>query len=108
MAVIAGGLTHPVLGAGIAGVTAIALTWQRGSAVLAAGSVLALAAAAGYTVVRQWRNDFPPDFGWPQFFEPSHWLAWTALALLGADLVVGALRGRAAGRSVDNSPNSQG
>ena len=65
---------------------------------IALGAPLALAAAAGYVVVQQYRYDYPPDLDWPGHFQRINNLAWLAVILLLADVVVEALRRRAAAR----------
>ncbi len=57
-------------------------------------------------MVQQYRYDYPPDLDWPGHFQRINNLAWLAVILLLADVVVEALRRRArgAGRTVNPSP----
>jgi hypothetical protein len=90
-------VVHPLFGLGVAAVTALALRLRRGRLVgLAAPAVLV--ATALFTVVKQWRNGYPPDFGWADFFRPAHYLAWGALWLALVLLLTDRLR-----RSTDKS-----
>jgi hypothetical protein len=90
-------VVHPLFGLGIAVATVAALRLPRGRVVGLGGPVL-VGAAAAFTVVKQWRNGYPPDFGWADFFRPAHYLAWGALWLLAVALLTDALR-----RSTDKS-----
>jgi hypothetical protein len=90
-------VVHPLFGLGVAAVTTLALRLRRGRLVgLAAPAVLV--ATALFTVVKQWRNGYPPDFGWADFFRPAHYLAWGALWLALVLLLTDRLR-----RSTDKS-----
>jgi hypothetical protein len=97
--VTAGLVDRPLVGAGIALVTAAALLLRRGPGLLAAGGVASLAGAAAFTVAKQWRNHYPADFGWPGFFAPAHHLALAGLLLMLASVAVGATRRRAGRRA---------
>jgi hypothetical protein len=88
----------PAVGAGVALVTLLALLLPRGPRLLAFGGIASLAAAAAFTVVKQWRNSYPPDFGWAGFFAPAHHLAYVGLLLMLASVAAGATRRRAARR----------
>jgi len=49
----------------------------------------AVAVAAGYVLARQaWKGGLEPNFEWPSYFGVSHVLAWVAILLLSADVVV--------------------
>lgn len=52
----------------------------------------ALGLAAAYVVAKQWRNDYPLDFDWPQHFEAVHSLGMFAYALLGVECTIEVLR----------------
>jgi hypothetical protein len=43
-------------------------------------------------VAKQWRNDYPLDFDWPQHFEAVHSLGMFAYALLGVECTIEVLR----------------
>jgi hypothetical protein len=89
-------VVHPVAGVALAVATALGLVLRRGPGVLATAAVVSLGGAALFTLAKQWRNHYPPDFGWPSFFTAAHDLAWVALALTAASVVAGAARRRAA------------
>jgi hypothetical protein len=94
---LAAGLTvHPLLGLAAAAVTAAALQLPGGRLV-GLGAPAMLLAAAAFTIERQWRDRYPPDFGWADFFGPANQLAWAALWLLVIALVTSRLRRREAG-----------
>jgi arabinofuranan 3-O-arabinosyltransferase len=86
-------VVHPLIGVATAAATVIALRWRYGRIAGAAAAGL-VAAAGSYTAAKQWRNDFPADFGWTDFFHPAHFLAWSGLALLVVLLVSDAVRRR--------------
>jgi hypothetical protein len=90
---------QPVVGAGIAVVTLLSLLVPRGPRLLAAAGVVSLGGAAAFTIAKQWRNSYPPDFGWAGFFSPAHDLALAALLLMLASVAAGATRRRAARRA---------
>jgi hypothetical protein len=96
--VVGGVLAHPFTGIGVAVATAAGLVLARGPGVLAGAAVTSLVLAAAFTIAKQVRNDYPPDFGWPDFFRPAHHLAWLALLLVAASVVSGAVRRRASPR----------
>jgi arabinofuranan 3-O-arabinosyltransferase len=97
--VVAAALVHPLTGVGIGAATVVGLVIGRGPGVLALGSITGLGLAASFTIAKQWRNDYPPDFGGPGFFGPAHHLAWIGLLLLAASVLSGELRRRAARRA---------
>jgi len=65
---------------------------------LTLGAPLALGAAALYVVVQQYRYDYVADLDWPGRFTSVNNLAWLAVVLLLADVVVELVRRRAASR----------
>ena len=62
------------------------------------GAPLALGVAALYVVVQQYRYDYVADLDWPGRFTWINNLAWLAVVLLLADVVVEVLRRRATWR----------
>ena len=91
-------VASPLVGGLTLGATVAALRLRRhGRAVLTVGATGAFALAAAYVLARQvWRGGPPPDFEWPTFFQPAHVLAWVAVSLLAADVVVEIARRRPA------------
>ncbi len=71
---------------------AAALRWPHARAVLTVGSVVAFAIAAAYVIVQQSRHGYPTISSWPSRFEDIGDLAWLAVLLLGADVVVQRIR----------------
>src|SRR5262245_45678306 len=59
------------------------------------GAPLALAACALYVIVQQHRYGYPSDLDWPPQFTRINEIAWLAVILLLADVVVEWLRRRA-------------
>ena len=88
-------LAQPRIGLALAAATAIGLLVRRGPGLLACGALTSVGAAAAYTIGKQWRNDFPPDFGWPSFFSAAHHLAWVGVLLMVASVVADRVRRRA-------------
>ncbi len=88
VAVVAGAVSRPWVGLVVGLATAAALRWPRARVLLTIGSVAAFALAAGYVVVQQARNGYPTIASWPSRFEDVADLAWLAVLLLGADVVV--------------------
>lgn len=95
----------PIVGLLLAVVLAVAVAVPRGQLVLRLLSVAALAAAGGFIVLKQFRNDYVTDFSWVARFETTHsWGLVAALALLGS-IVVDGLRAR---RAAAGSPTDTG
>jgi len=94
--VLAGVLVDPLVGAGIAAALALGLLLRRGPGILAIAAITSLGMASSFTIAKQLRNHYPPDFGWPGFFRPAHVLAWIGLLLIVASVAAGAARRRAA------------
>ncbi len=95
-ALISGGLTaivsRPVTGliVGVATFAAGRLRWGR--VILRGGAIAALVVLIGYAVVEQHRYRYLPTINWPANMSAANDIAWLAVCLLGADVVVGALR----------------
>ena len=53
-----------------------------------------------YAVVQQMRYRYYPSIDWPADLSSANDLAWAGLALVGSDLVAGAVYARAAMRDV--------
>jgi len=77
---------------------ALVLCVPRMRFLIALGAPLMLAVAAGYVVVQQYRYDYVADLDWPGRFEKINNIAWLAVILLLADVVVEFLRRRVAAR----------
>ena len=84
-----------VLGAVLGLLTFVAARVSWGQVVLRATSIGMFAAAAGFIVLKQYRNDYVVDFNWVGRFETAH--AWALLAVfaLVASVVLDGLRSRA-------------
>lgn len=89
-------LVRPAVGVVVAVLSLLALLWRPGRLALTAGAVGLVAASGAYVVLKQHRNGYPPDFGWPSFFELAHTWASIAIVLLVADVAVGWARRRMA------------
>ncbi|MDH3707476.1 MAG: hypothetical protein OES57_15520, partial [Acidimicrobiia bacterium] len=63
--------------------------WARRLPAMAASAALII--AGGYITIEQYRNRYPPDFGWPQFFDAVHVVGVIVVLLLAADVVAGLL-----------------
>jgi hypothetical protein len=107
---IAGGLVAwllagPAVGAVVAVLAAVGVGVRRGQPVIRVVLLCAWAAAAGFVILKQTRNDYLVDFNWMNQFETTH--AWTLLAvlLLVLDPVVVVVRGRFS-RGGDDTPRT--
>ncbi len=58
------------------------------------GAPLALALCAVYVIVQQHRYHYPADLDWPPQFTQLNEIAWLAVVLLFADVVIERVRGR--------------
>ena len=93
-AVVSGALIGPVAGVLVGALVLVAVYRPRWRAVLAIGAPAALALAALYIFVQQWRHRYPAVFEWPTFFDRVHVLGWLAIAFLAADALVEVVRDR--------------
>ena len=89
-----GALVRWWVGPLVALLTLAALQWRWGRAGLTGGAVGLVVMSGAYVVLRQLRNGYPPDFGWPTFFEAAHVWSLIAIVLLVADVGVGWARRR--------------
>ena len=94
VALVAGFASRPWVGIVVGIATLAALLAPRARALLSIGSVVALIAAGGYVVVQQARHGYPTVSSWPSQFDAVADVAWLAVWLLGADVVVQWLRDR--------------
>jgi hypothetical protein len=94
IALAAGLASRPWIGVVVGVATLAALLVPRARVLLAAGSVVALVAAAGYVVVQQARHGYPTISSWPSQFDAVADVAWLAVWLLAADVLVRLVRGR--------------
>ena len=78
----------PIAGAVVAVATLAALHWRRARPITVLGPAATMALSGLYTMVSQFRHDLPPGFGWPQYFEKVHQVAYVGIALLAVELVV--------------------
>ena len=87
----------------LAGVlTAVVLFRPRTRALLALGVPAALALAALYVTVQQYRHRYAPDFFWLTHFDRVQEIAWLAVILLACDALVEVVRTRSRAREVAN------
>ncbi|HWE55434.1 MAG TPA: alpha-(1-_3)-arabinofuranosyltransferase family protein [Acidimicrobiales bacterium] len=92
--IVASMVSRPVIGAAAGLFTLIGLRWRWGRLVTRTAAVAVLFGLAGYSVVQQVRYHYWPSIDWPGDLSSANDLAWMGLALLGADLVAGAVYAR--------------
>ncbi|MFM7068115.1 MAG: hypothetical protein ACKOYM_01525, partial [Actinomycetes bacterium] len=91
----AAGLFMPWWGAiVVAVVTGVALGARRGQALLRLVALAVLAAAMAFIVAKQFRNNYPVDFEWMNFFGVTHVPTLVGVALVVVDPLVELLRQR--------------
>jgi arabinofuranan 3-O-arabinosyltransferase len=71
---------------------AVVVRWPRARLLITVGAPLALAACALYVIVQQHRYGYPSDLDWPPQFTRINEVAWLAVVLLLADVVVERIR----------------
>ena len=71
---------------------AVVVRFPRLRFLITLGAPLALGLCAVYVIVQQHRHDYPSDLDWPGYFTRINNVAWLAVILLLADVVVEALR----------------
>ena len=77
----------------VAAVLVAVVAWfPRWRFLISIGAPVALGACALYVIVQQHRHDYPSDLDWPGSFTRINNLAWLAVILLLADVVVERLR----------------
>jgi uncharacterized membrane protein len=74
---------------------AVVAWWPRARVLITLGAPLALGACALYVIVQQHRYGYPSDLDWPPQFTRINEIAWLAVILLLADVVVERVRRRA-------------
>jgi hypothetical protein len=89
---VAAVLITPGAGLVVAAVVAVSGLWRRGRILLATGAVVLLAGAGASELASQLHHHFPLVLEWPQHFEGAGHVAWVAVALLAADVVIDRLR----------------
>ncbi len=87
------------VGVVVAVLVAAVAWWPRARFLVSLGAPSALAVAALYVIVQQHRYDYVADLDWPARFTRVNDLAWLAVLLLVADVVIEALRRRATARA---------
>lgn len=97
-------VSRPAIGAvcGAAVLLGCRLTWGRAATRLSA--LAALLALPAYVADQQAVHRYLPTIDWPAALASANDLAWLGICLLGADLVSGAARARAAGRGGGGDP----
>jgi hypothetical protein len=93
--VVVAAVATPPTGALVGAAALVTLLRRRARALTTVGAAVAVAGAGLYTVALQLARSYPAVSEWPGFFRVSHNLAWIAVALLAADVVVGLARERA-------------
>jgi arabinofuranan 3-O-arabinosyltransferase len=89
---LAAAVFRPLAGILIGAAVAAVLLVRRARVLLAVPAVGLMVATGLYFVIEQHRHAYPPEFEWPTFFSLGSVLAWLALLLLLADVVVEAVR----------------
>ena len=93
-AFLAGAVSRPVIGV-VAGIAVAAGCWWRwGRPVGRVAAVGALVLVGVYAVAQQHRYHYLPTIDWPGDLSSANDIAWMGVTLLGADVVVGAMRSR--------------
>jgi arabinofuranan 3-O-arabinosyltransferase len=88
-------VTRPAIGIGAAVAAVIASRWSVGRTLCRLGAIGMLIALPIYAVVQQTHYHYWPTIDWPADLSSANDIAWIALALLGSDLVAGAVTSRA-------------
>jgi hypothetical protein len=91
---VAGAVSRPLIGLAAGAAVVAGSRWEWGRLAVRAASVAVLVSAGVYVLVQQDLHRYLPDINWPANLSLANDLAWMALALLGADVVVGLLRSR--------------
>ncbi|MET0804314.1 MAG: hypothetical protein ABW009_10485, partial [Acidimicrobiales bacterium] len=87
-------LATPLVALASALAMTVSLRWRWGSLTVRLGAVLVVLGASLYIFGKQLTDNLPPDFGWPQNFDVSHWVTMGAVLALGVDAVAELVRNR--------------
>ena len=90
----AAAVSRPATGIAAGVVAVIAGRWPGGRVAARLGALVALFGLPVYSVVQQAAHHYLPSIDWPASFSSANDLAWLGLALLGSDLVAGAVYAR--------------
>ena len=107
---ITGFVITPLAGVFVGALTALAFVLQRGRALLRLGAVACLLISAAYVVELQWHYTLPLNGSWPATFSKVATIAWLAVGLLAADVVVEMVqrrRGKQGGRALTSGSRRQ-
>ena len=91
---LAAAVSAPWWGAAVAAVVVAGCLVRPARAVAALGAAGLVVSSAAVLAVRQARHHFPADGNWPSHMGMAHTLVWGAVLLVGADVVVEAVRRR--------------
>ncbi|HET6963851.1 MAG TPA: alpha-(1-_3)-arabinofuranosyltransferase family protein [Acidimicrobiales bacterium] len=91
---LAAAVTRPVIGMVAAVAAAVAIRFRMGRAACRLAAAASFIALPLYAVVQQVRYHYWPDISWPADLSSANDIAWLALALVGSDLVAGAVYAR--------------
>ena len=64
----------------------LALRWPLGPSAVRLAAPVLYALIAGYVILRQGLERFPPDFAWPVQFEPAHWPGMLVVLLVAVEV----------------------
>jgi arabinofuranan 3-O-arabinosyltransferase len=103
-ALVAGLVFHPLAAPVVGAAIVVSARWRRGRVLLTGGAVGGLALAGVFTVARVVHSRPAPGFGWVTAFEPAHRLAFVAVLLAVADIVVEGARSRRTPTSAYDDP----
>jgi hypothetical protein len=103
-ALAAGLIAAPWIGVLVGVIVAAALRWRAVRLFLAVAPAFLLAGAGLYIAFAQIRYQTPPIFEWPTVFPRARTMAWLALVLLGAAVVVDLVRRRGFSRTGNDPP----
>ena len=90
----AAAVSRPATGIVAGAVAIFAGRWPFGRLAARAGALVALAGLPVYAVAQQVAHHYWPSIDWPASLSSANDLAWLGLALLGSDLVAGAVYAR--------------
>ena len=91
---LAAAVSRPLIGLIAAAGVAVAVRWRWGRLVCRSVALLALLALPVYAVSQQALHHYWPDINWPANMSSANDIAWLGLALLGSDVVAGAVYAR--------------
>lgn len=82
----------PFVGLAMVPLLLLGVLHQRGQLILRIAALLGAGAAVGYVILKQFRNNYPADFRWVEWFERSHYVMLFGMVAFTAAILIDTVR----------------